>query len=237
MQSVITGTGSHLPDLVVPNEEFIRNEFYDSAGNAIAKSKEEIVKKVEDISGIRERRYVSPEQNATTISAHAAQKAIDFAGIDKEQIDGLIAAHNIGNITHDHHMPVLIPNLAAQIKKELGIQNHRCVASDLLFGCPGWIEGLIQAHRMIQCGEAKHVLVIGVEVLSRIIDPHDMNSMLFGDGAGAVVLSAEESDSSLGILCHNTYSHCGEEVDYLYMGKSYHPDENQRLYIKMQGKQ
>ena len=131
----------------------------------------------------------------------------------------------------------MIPNLAALVKHRMGIQNHRAAAWDVLFGCPGWIQGMIQAHQAIQSGGGSTYLVIGVEIMSRVIDSHDLDNMLFGDGAGAAVVKGVDAENGTGMLSYGTYSHCGEEVDYLNMGCSYMPDSDDYLYTKMNGRQ
>jgi 3-oxoacyl-[acyl-carrier-protein] synthase-3 len=125
--------------------------------------------------------------------------------------------------------------LAARIKHSLRINNPKCVAYDILFGCPGWIEGVIQAKAFIQSGMAKRCLVIGSETLSRVVDKHDRDAMIFSDGAGAAIIEATEEEG--GILAHENASFTYDEAFYLYFGKS----NNQALdkdtrYIKMDGR-
>jgi 3-oxoacyl-[acyl-carrier-protein] synthase-3 len=110
------------------------------------------------------------------------------------------------------------------------------VAYDLLFGCPGWIQGVIHADSFIKSGLAKRCLVIGAETLSRVIDPHDRDSMIFSDGAGACIVE-NSTDSNTGILASSVQSHCMDETYFLYLGKSYHPEaEEATRYIKMKGR-
>src|SRR5690606_21198489 len=112
------------------------------------------------------------------------------------------------------------------------IQNANCVAYDVLFGCPGWLQGLIQAHTYIKAGVAKKCLIIGTESLSRVLDDYDRDSMIFSDGAGAVILEAQ-TGGNRGILGTSAMSHCMEEYDYLFLGKSNYPDSDPRIrYIK-----
>lgn len=236
INSIIVGTGTYLPKKIVPNIAFTKNQFIKKTGQVVNKASIDIINKLEQISGIKQRRYLADDTNTAQIGAYAGEAAIQDSGVAKEDIDQIIVAHNFGNLPSGECRSYLLPNLAALIKKEIGIKNPKCKAVDLLFGCPGWIEGLIQAHYILQSGRAKNILVIGVDSMSRILDEHDLDSMLFGDGAGAAVLQAEESNEKRGILAEETYSHCEEEVEYLTMGKSNHPEKNKRLYIKMQGK-
>ena len=236
IQSVIIGTGSYLPERIIKNEAFLTNVFLDKNGAPIPKTNTAIVEKLAQISGIRERRYIGGEDTAE-VAYHAARKAIEDAGIDKESLDCLIVTHNFGQINNDCNLTSLIPNVASLVKNRLKIKNHRCVAVDLLFGCPGWVESLIHAHRMIICGDVKQVLVVGVEVISPILDEHSMDSMLFGDGAGAVVLKGLESTEKIGVLGYTTYSHCEEEVDYLKMDQSVNEEKEIGIYPKMNGRQ
>ena len=123
------------------------------------------------------------------------------------------------------------------MKHQLGIKNPNCVAYDVLFGCPGWIQGVIQADSFIKSGMAKRCLVIGAETLSRVIDTHDRDSMIFSDGAGACIVEEAPAGSNSGILAASVQSHCVDETYFLYLGKSYHPEgvEDTR-YIKMKGR-
>jgi 3-oxoacyl-[acyl-carrier-protein] synthase-3 len=107
-----------------------------------------------------------------------------------------------------------------------------------MFGCPGWLQALIQADAYFKAGIAKKALVIGAETLSRVIDIHDRDSMIFSDGAGAAVVEwKEESEEGSGILAAAVQSHCIDEAYYLYMGKSNFPGSDPRVrYIKMKGR-
>ena len=235
INSIITGTGRFLPEKRVPNSYFLQNVFHDKSGNKIDKPNESIIKKLEEISGIRERKYIGDSQDSAELATGAALRAIEDSGLSKESIDGIICAHNFGNLLPGESQGRLLPNLGAVVKARLDIQNHRCFSYDILFGCPGWLEGMIIAHQYIQSGSAENILVIGVEVISRLLDPGDLDSMLFGDGAGATILSRKTESHKRGILGHNTYSHCGEELDYLKMG--YSPSSQvDFLTPKMQGR-
>jgi 3-oxoacyl-[acyl-carrier-protein] synthase III len=237
--SVIVGTGSFLPEKTIGNSYFLDHIFYKNDGTKIEKPASEIIQKLEDISGIKNRRYAGDSTDTVDLAVAAGFAAIADAGIDKEKIDGIIVAHNFGNLKNGLTYPLLLPNLAALVKNRLGIKNHHCYAFDLLFGCPGWIQAMVQAHQSILAGMSKNVLVIGTEILSRIVDAHDLDSMLFGDGAGAVVLQAQESETRTGILATHTYSHCLDDADYLKMGVSYNAEkqtEDPDMFIKMNGR-
>ena len=173
----------------------------------------------------------------SAIAALAAQDAIDDSKIDPETLDYIIVAHNFGDVIKDTIQSDAVPSIASRVKQSLKIKNPKCVAYDVLFGCPGWIEGTIQAHAFMKAGMAKRCLVIGAETLSRVLDPHDRDSMIFADGAGASVLELKEEKLQRGILSHATLSHTYEEADYLYLGKSNFPDSDERIrYIKMKGR-
>jgi 3-oxoacyl-[acyl-carrier-protein] synthase-3 len=105
----------------------------------------------------------------------------------------------------------------------------------MLFGCPGWIEGVIQAQAYIKAGMAKKCLVIGAETLSRVVDIHDRDSMIYSDGAGATVIEATDEEG--GIISHASATFATDEADYLYFGNSFNKnlDEDVR-YIKMHGR-
>ena len=152
-----------------------------------------------------------------------------------ETIDQIIVAHNFGDVIKHTIQTDMIPSIASRVKHNLGIKNPNCVAYDLIFGCPGWLQGLIQAHAFIQSGMAKKCLVIGAEALSRVLDPYDRDSMIFADGAGATIL--ESRDSNSGILSFSVQSRCEEEVTYLNLGKSNFPESDPRIrYVKMKGR-
>ncbi|MBW6492708.1 MAG: ketoacyl-ACP synthase III [Lentimicrobium sp.] len=234
--SIITGTGSYIPTKQVPNSDFLTHTFYESTGEPINRPSEEIISKFRIITGIDERRYVEDHQVNSDIAFLAAEKAISDSGIDKEVLDYIIVAHNFGDVKHGETHVDIVPALAARVKYKLGINNPFTVAYDLPFGCPGWLQALIQANYYIKSGDAKHILVIGSETLSRISDPYDRDSMIYSDGAGAVVLSAVESETPVGILTHATRTDTLEHVFLLKMDKSYNPADKANIYLKMNGR-
>jgi 3-oxoacyl-[acyl-carrier-protein] synthase-3 len=234
--SIISGTGSYLPTKHIANADFLNQTFYESTGEKINRSNEEIISKFQQITGIDERRYVEDEFVSSDIAFFAAEKAIANSGIDKEELDYIIVAHNFGDVKHGTTRVDIVPAIAARVKHKLGILNPFTVAYDLPFGCPGWLQAVIQANYYIRSGDAKKILVIGSETLSRVSDPHDRDSMIYSDGAGAVVLSALESDEPVGILTHVTRTDTAEQVSLLRMDKSYNPVKSDDLYLKMNGR-
>jgi 3-oxoacyl-[acyl-carrier-protein] synthase-3 len=235
MATRIIGTGSYIPDNVVPNSYFAEHQFYTAEGNAYPQDHQEIIRKFKAITGISERRYANPGLNTSDIAAMAAQKAIEDSGIDPESLDQIIMAHNFGDVKFGTTQSDAVPSLGNRVKHQLGIKNPACVAYDVLFGCPGWIQGVIQAHAFMQSGMARRILVIGAETLSRVVDKSDRDTMIFSDGAGAAVLEWQEGKE--GFLGYAMASHSGPELDYLYMGKSFQPDSPEHtIYIKMLGR-
>ena len=235
MSIKITGIGSYIPGEVEKNEDFHQHEFLNTDGSKIESPNEIIVEKFKAITGIAERRYADPQLTSSDLGFLAAQKAIEDANIDPEKLDYIICAHNFGDIKHNKRQSDLIPCLASRVKHNLRIKNPKCVAYDILFGCPGWIEGVIQAQAFIKAGMAKKCLVIGSETLSRVLDKHDRDSMIYSDGAGATII--EESDDEGGILAHESASYTYDEAYYLFFGKSYKKDLSQDTkYIKMHGR-
>ena len=235
MNIKITGTGSYIPSDVEKNENFYNHIFLNTDGSAIKHPNEVIVKKFEAITGIAERRYAKHHLNSSDLGFFAAEKAILDTKIDPETIDYIIVAHNFGDVKHNTIQSDMLPSLATRIKHSLRIKNPKCVAYDLLFGCPGWIEGVIQAKAFIKAGMAKRCLVIGTETLSRVVDDFDRDAMIFSDGAGATIIEATDEEG--GILAHETASYTYDEAYYLFFGKS----NNQELssdtrYIKMDGR-
>lgn len=236
-RSVITGSGCYIPTLTRTNQDFSQQPFY-AEGQVLPIPSADIVRKFRMITGIEERRYVTPEQMASGIGALAARKALDDSGVDPESIDQLIVAHNFGNVLPGTIQSVAVPSLACIIKHELGIHNPGCIAYDVLFGCPGWLQGVIQADAFFKAGIAKKALIIGTETLSRVIDPFDRDSMIFSDGAGAVVLEyKEDSPAQQGILSASVQTHSLGEVEYINMGSSAQPGSDPHVrYIKMKGR-
>lgn len=236
--SIITGTGSYIPPVHVMNEAFIGHEFFDSSGTPLDKSTQEIIEKFQDITTIVERKYVSDDLNTSDIATLAAHEALQSSGTDPESLDYLIVAHNFGDTHAKNKKPDYVPCLAARVKHKLGIKNPNTVAYDIAFGCPGWLQAVIQADYYLRSGDAKRVMVIGAEVLSRVSDPHDRDSMIYADGAGAVILEGKPSDTPIGILAHKAQSDSFQYSKLLHMGKSYNPSytDNNDLFLKMNGR-
>ena len=230
--SIITRTGSYIPSVKVVNEQFLANEFFAADGTKLTKSNVDIVNKLQDITCIRERRYVEDDLNTSDIAFMAAEQALD--GTDRESLDYIIVAQNLGDVRADNIKTDMVPTIAARVKHRLRIKNPYTVAYDIPFGCPGWLHGTIIADYYIKSGDAKKVMVIGAETLSRVSDPHDIDCMIYADGAGATVIEATESD--VGILSHVTRSDTYNDAFLLDLGKSYNPDrKGEELYIKMRG--
>lgn len=237
LNTVIIGSGHFLPENIVKNVDFLNYEFYDEQGVRIDKPNEEIIQKFQEITEIEERRYVDPNLFTSDIATLAAKKAIEDAGIDKEELDYIIVANNYGDIDPVHRQVDSMPSIATRVKHKLGIKNNQCRPYDMLFGCPGWLEGLILSHHLFLSGTAKKILVIGADTLSRAVDPHDRTAMIFADGAGAVVLEAQESDQKFGIIGYDTISDTLDEMTYLVNDKSLKEGyEGSQVNIKMRGR-
>ena len=238
INSVITGTGSYIPTITKTGKDFTVHNFYAEDNKRIETDPQEVVRKFELITGIAERRYATEDIQSSDMAALAAKTAIEDAGCDPETIDQIIVAHNFGNVLKHTIQTDVLPALASRVKHALQIKNPSCIPYDILFGCPGWIQGLIQADAYFKAGIAKRCLVIGTETLSRVLDMYDRDSMIFSDGAGACILEAREStENGSGILSTAVQAHCMDEVNYLNMGKSNYPDSDPRIrYIKMKGR-
>jgi 3-oxoacyl-[acyl-carrier-protein] synthase-3 len=236
-ESIITGTGAYIPARIQSNDDFIKSVFFEEEGSPISHNSEVIIEKFTKITGIRERRYVTPDLNASDIGALAGKEAIADSGIDPETLDQIIVAHNFGDVDYGSVQSQSVPSLASRVKHLLKIRNPRCLAYDVIFGCPGWLQGMIQVHGFFRAGMAKKALIIGTETLSRVVDHSDRDSMIFADGAGACVLEAKEEGSGRGILGASAQTHSLEEFEYIDMGPSYNrANGSNAIYIKMKGR-
>jgi 3-oxoacyl-[acyl-carrier-protein] synthase-3 len=237
IHSVITGTGSYIPEVVVANNSFLGSQFFEKNGTKLYQSNKAIIEKFSSITGIQERRYAKTDHHASNLAYFSAVKAIEGAGIDQESLDYIIVAHNFGDVAIESNRITQLPSLASRVKAQLKIRNVDCVAYDVIFGCPGWLEAMIQANYFIRSGDAKKCLVIGAETLSRVIDIHDRDSMIFSDGAAAVVLEASETGDR-GIVAHKTETHSEEHQATLSVDHSCSPYSTSKrdLYLKMQGR-
>jgi 3-oxoacyl-[acyl-carrier-protein] synthase-3 len=172
----ITGLGSHAPDRVLTNDEL---------STIVDTTDEWIVER----TGIRERRIAAPEEALTDLALPAARAALAQAGLEAKDIDLLVCA----TVTPD----MMFPTASALLADELGAPH--AAAYDLLAGCTGFVYAVAQAYGMMAAGLAHHALVVGGDVLSRILDWTDRSTLvLFGDGAGAVVLERVERGGFLG---------------------------------------
>ena len=235
MGITITGTGSYIPKEITTNKDFENHDFYNEDGTSFSHQNDVIIEKFKAITGISERRYAQKQYSTSDIASFAAQKAIEYAKIDQETLDYIIVAHNYGDVKHGSNQSDTVPSLASRVKSNLQIKNPSCVAYDLIFGCPGWLEAMIQANAFIKAGIAKRCLVIGAETLSRVTDPHDRDSMIYSDGAGATII--EHIEGTEGIISHATATHAIEEANYIYFGNSNNlEDQDPRKYIKMNGR-
>ncbi len=237
LNTLITGTGSYIPSQRIDNSRFIRQPFFDKDKLLIDSPGEEVVSKFRHITGIAERRWVLEDQTCSQIAALAAEKAIQAAGIDPETIDQIIVAQNFGDVIQGTIQTDMLPALASRVKHILQIKNPYCIPYDIIFGCPGWLQGIIQADAFIRAGMARRCLVIGAETLSRVVDKYDRDTMIFSDGAGATILEGVEGNEKKGVLSSAAVSHTGEEVSYLYLGVSNLPESDPNIrYIKMDGR-
>lgn len=236
ISSKITGTGTYIPSVKKNNSTFINHQFLNEDGTEFSVENTVIIDKFKTITGIEERRYAKPEYTTSDLAFFAAEKAIEDAKINPEELDYIILAHNFGDVKPNTIQSDILPSLATRVKFKLAIENPNCVAYDILFGCPGWVEGVIQAQAFIKAGIAKKCLVIGAETLSRVVDKHDRDSMIFSDGAGACIVEKTE-DTTSGIISHATQTFAKEEANYLYFGNSFNKNENKDVrYIKMLGR-
>jgi 3-oxoacyl-[acyl-carrier-protein] synthase-3 len=215
----IKGTGSCIPDRIVPNAYFEK---------VIDTTDEWIVTR----TGIQARRMIEPGQALTDLATPASESALEVAGLSPVKLDLIV----VGTSTAD----MLSPSAACILQHRLGAKN--AVAFDVNAACPGFIYGLAVAQKFMQDGSHRHVLVVGGEIVSNRIDYTDRSTcVLFGDGAGAVVLGHSNGDRDGEILATRIFSD-GDLWELLYVpgGGSRIPSSYQMLdkglqYVKMQG--
>ncbi|MDT0556914.1 3-oxoacyl-ACP synthase III family protein [Patiriisocius hiemis] len=235
MGIAITGIGSYIPEGVAPNKTFENHHFLNEDGSEFQHNNEVIIEKFKAITGISERRYIKDKITTSDIAFYAAEKAIEDAKLDRETLDYIIVAHNYGDVKYGSQQSDTVPSIASRVKHMLKIKNPYCVGYDVLFGCPGWVEGMIQANAFIKSGIAKRCLVIGAEALSRVVDQHDRDSMIYSDGAGATIVENTSKDS--GILSHKSATFAYDEAHFIYFGESNNQEiTDARRYIKMYGR-
>jgi 3-oxoacyl-[acyl-carrier-protein] synthase-3 len=235
MKIKITGIGSYIPEKKVSNTDFENHVFLNEDGSPFGRPNDVIINKFKGITGIEHRRYAETDQTSSDLAFLASLKAIENAAIDPETIDYIIFAHNFGDVKAGTSQSDMLPSLATRVKHKLKIKNPKCVAYDILFGCPGWIEGVLQANAFIKSGMAKRCLVIGSETLSRVVDDHDRDSMIYSDGAGASIIELSDDDS--GMISYESGTYAMDEANYLFFGKSYNTElDPDTRYIKMHGR-
>jgi 3-oxoacyl-[acyl-carrier-protein] synthase III len=190
--SRITGTGSYLPPRRVSNAEFAA----ELAAQGIETSDEWIVER----TGIRARHFAAPEVTSSDLALHAARHALEAAGRSAADIDLIIVATSTPDM--------VFPSTACLLQHKLGVAG--CPAFDVQAVCSGFVYALSVADAMIKAGSAHCALVVGAEVFSRILDFKDRTTcVLFGDGAGAVVLEASDQPGILATELHADGSHSG----------------------------
>ncbi|HEX2220991.1 MAG TPA: beta-ketoacyl-ACP synthase III [Candidatus Limnocylindria bacterium] len=216
--ALITGWGMYAPSRVLTNEDLSR---------MVDTSDEWIVSR----TGIRERRVAADDETTTTLSVHAARDALAVAGLDPGELDLVI----VGTCSPDYPMPAT----AVLVARDLGAR--RAAGFDLEAACSGFVFALAAGHGFVASGMYRNVLVIGVEVLSRFLDWTDRNTcVLFGDGAGAVLLQASEQPG--GLLGFELFSDgTGAEAIIVPGGGSVCPPsprtlENRDHFIHMSGR-
>lgn len=197
LRATVEGVGHYLPDRIVPNSEFEKT--LDTSDEWIRSR-----------SGIERRHFAAEDQPTSDLALRAARAALENAGLTADDIDGLIVATSTPDLT--------FPSVASIVQRDLGMT--RGFGFDVQAVCAGFIYALTTANAMILCGQAKRMLVIGAETFSRIMDWEDRSTcVLFGDGAGAIVLGAHEgtgSNADRGILSADLNSD-GRYHDMLYV--------------------
>jgi 3-oxoacyl-[acyl-carrier-protein] synthase-3 len=197
IRAVVTGVGHYLPERVVPNAEFA--ERLDTSDEWIRER-----------TGIERRHFAAPGETTSDMGARAARAALAMAGREPSEVDAVIVATSTPDLT--------FPSAATMIQSSLGIKGG--FAFDLQAVCAGFVYALTSANALMLAGQAKRVLVIGAETFSKILDWNDRGTcVLFGDGAGAVLLEAVETEGAetdRGVLATDLHSD-GTYKDLLYV--------------------
>ncbi|MEY2960662.1 MAG: hypothetical protein RLZ60_492 [Pseudomonadota bacterium] len=197
IRAVVKGVGHYLPENVVPNSYF--EDKLDTSSDWIVSR-----------SGIERRHFAAEGQTTSDLATNAAKAALENAGLTGNDIDAIVLATSTADLT--------FPSAATMVQHNIG--NTRGFAFDLQAVCAGFVFALTNANALIQAGSAKRVLVIGAETFSRIMDWQDRGTcVLFGDGAGALILEAQEGTGSTddrGILSTDLNSD-GSYRDLLYV--------------------
>lgn len=194
IRAVVKGVGHYLPERIVPNSEF----------EATLDTTDEWIR---TRSGIERRHFAAPDEYTSDLGTKAAQAALDMAGLQASDIDAVVVATSTPDLT--------FPSAATMIQHKLGMESG--FAYDIQAVCAGFVYALVNANGLIVSGQAKRVLVIGAETFSRILDMTDRGTcVLFGDGAGALILEAQDTDADLGILGVDLNSD-GRYRDMLYV--------------------
>lgn len=208
MKSRILATGSYLPKQVRTNADLEK---------MVETSDEWIFTR----SGMKERRIAAADETVATMGAEAAKKALEMANIDPNDIELIV----VGTTTNSH----AYPSAACQIQGALGIRD--AIAFDVAAACTGFIYALSVADQFVQSGKVKKALVVGADLNSRALDETDRSTVvLFGDGAGAVILEASEQ---AGIL--STHLHASADLDYMLALPAQKRGEEKSGFIQMQG--
>jgi len=220
VQAVITGTGRYLPEKILTNHDF--EKFLDTSDEWITTR-----------TGIKTRHIADDNQATADLAYYAADKAIKDAGIDKSEIDLIIVS------TFTPHMP--LPSTACFVQEKLGIEG--CGTFDISAACSGFVYGMSIARQFIVGGVYKNILLIGAETMSRFTDYKDRGScILFGDGAGAIVISAKEQTDRGIFYTKLAADGSGWPLLYIPGGGSQRPAsretvENREHYIKLKGRE
>ncbi len=208
----ITGLGTHVPERILTNDELAR----------IVETSDEWI---QERTGIRERRIAAKDEALTDIALPAATDALADARVEASDIDLLICA----TVTPD----MMFPTSSAIMANALGMP--RAAAYDLLAGCTGFVYAIAQAYAMLSSGLARRALVVGGDVLSKILDWNDRSTLvLFGDGAGAVVMERVDRGGFLGFELGAD----GSGGEYLWLpGSGSRHFEHPNAYVKMNGRE
>ena len=230
--TIITSTGSYVPEKKVFDKYFSKNAFFNGNAKNLERTDNDIIEKSKEMPCMAKRCHIPDDLAISDKAFRAAENALE--NTDRESLDYIIVGKNSGDNNTNTTQAGQMPSIAGTVMQKLKIKNPYTVAFDVIFGCPGWLQGMILADYYIKSGAAKKILVIGPEMLSCVSGSCDIDSMIYAEGVGAALVEA--TDQNTGILSHGSCSDTYKEAFLLQQDVSSTPKRNKSdLYTTMNG--